>query len=580
MVRKIAAVELKSGLFGQLQQALGISVIDNWFDATSFANLADAIASIGFEETTLVISQVIDVGPGQVEVPPNITLQLLQGGSLQLQPGQTVTIQGGIQAGLHQIFYGKGNIKCGLKNCEVYPHWWGAAGDGETNDQEAIQSAVDALDAPNVKAGTVLFSCGRYLVDGGINIPVSIQGLTIKGAGRSEGTLQGTWLIQAGHCPLFTTTGTGSFSFQTFEDISFGQDPSASTHAHIFDLVHHVYFLDIHRVYFHLRDPASSFLRINGQSVAHIRVCDVTGLMVQDPHNDWAKYSKVPAIDISAQAVANLGHLRFENITINSSPTATAPIFRLDGHGSVSIHAKFENVTLEVPGGGGIELRSISQTILENVVSADLNAPTASTVLIGRSTAPDAIAIGSFDIILIGCNLTSGTSTNPDVKVERKPELTDPNQRFSLGPVIISSRIDHLESQDLAPVIMNSGIISNLVGSTTPLWMPATGRIQGVRGISSTAKEPRHLRGSLEVKDGNVSTEQPFTPGLPEVDNKYFLTVTPVSHSQNANIAATRVTKIDKLTDPNDGTSPGFTVHVEAAPGTGESVTFDWHLVR
>ena len=291
--------------------------------------------------------------------------------------------------------------------------------------------------------------------------------------------------------------------------------------------------------------------------------------MVQDPNEE--NFSKVPAIDISTQTPFNMGHLRFENIMINSSKTATAPIFRLDGASSVSISAKFENITLEAPGGGGIELLSIHQAVLENVVSADLNEPTAPTILIGRSTAVD--AIGSFDTILIGCNLAVGTSTNPDVKVEPKPEPTDPNQRFAIGPVIVGSRINHLESQDLAPVILYSGVISNLVGSTTPLWMSGDGRIQGVHGISGTEKESRSLRGSLKVEGLDTSETHTFTP-TPEMDDKYFLAVTPVSHDETSPpLAATRVTRVDK-------TDTGFTVYVEAAPGLGNKVIFDWHLIR
>lgn len=135
MPRKIGAVEPKTGFVGQLQQQLGISAVDDWFDATSFPNLGGAIASIGLkEEATLVVSRPTVIGQPTLEVPPNITLQFLPGGAVGLHPGQTITIHGEIQAGLHQIFSGDGRVllqgaKKGAKITCVLPQWFGAKAD-------------------------------------------------------------------------------------------------------------------------------------------------------------------------------------------------------------------------------------------------------------------------------------------------------------------------------------------------------------------------------------------------------------------------------------------------------------------
>ena len=61
MTRKISVVKSPGGFWGFLQNLLGISAIDNWYDATSFIHLTAAVNYIGANEATLVISKEIGI---------------------------------------------------------------------------------------------------------------------------------------------------------------------------------------------------------------------------------------------------------------------------------------------------------------------------------------------------------------------------------------------------------------------------------------------------------------------------------------------------------------------------------------
>ena len=91
----------------------------------NYLSLSSAIDSIGTDEKTLFIP---DEQPVTVDVtiPSNITLKFLQGGSLNIDAGVTVTINGHIEAGLYQIFSGAGSVDFVAGSVkEVYPQWWG-----------------------------------------------------------------------------------------------------------------------------------------------------------------------------------------------------------------------------------------------------------------------------------------------------------------------------------------------------------------------------------------------------------------------------------------------------------------------
>ena len=168
-----------------------------WVDVDAYGSFSAAISGIGANEKTLLISSVKDVNDNET-VPSNITLYFLHGGKLDISEGNSVTVNGQIEAGLYRIFAGGGTVSFGedFNNyykdsgngaTTVYPQWWGAKGDGDANDTAALQNAFNSIgdgqkivippgtyhfnDTLHLDADYSILECEGILVWTGPNIP-------------------------------------------------------------------------------------------------------------------------------------------------------------------------------------------------------------------------------------------------------------------------------------------------------------------------------------------------------------------------------------------------------------------------
>jgi len=149
--------------FGGNITVSGGSTIDGVYSASAYASFATAVSTIGASNATLRITTVETVS-ADVTVPTTMELMFTRNGSLSIDTGKTVTINGPQNAGMHQIYSGSGSVSFGSGYIkEVYPQWWGATGDGSTDDATAIQTA-GAVAFASGKPMRLAGSTGGYLI--------------------------------------------------------------------------------------------------------------------------------------------------------------------------------------------------------------------------------------------------------------------------------------------------------------------------------------------------------------------------------------------------------------------------------
>jgi len=93
-----------------------------WHLARDYNNLAECVDAIGANDATIFIPDQHTI-TDDLTIPSNITLRIIQGGSISVNAGKTVTINGQIDAGGYQIFEGAGTVVV-----NTYPQqeaWWG-----------------------------------------------------------------------------------------------------------------------------------------------------------------------------------------------------------------------------------------------------------------------------------------------------------------------------------------------------------------------------------------------------------------------------------------------------------------------
>lgn len=141
--------------------------------------LDDAITALGStNQHTLLIPNPQTVS-ANLTITSNITLVFLGSGRIDPSAGVTVTINGKIIAPYRKIFGGAGTIAIGSGSVDcIVPQWWGAVGDGVTDDTSALTAWLAALGSGNYDSTIVgvrrgFLPAGKYVHTSTLAIPNS-----------------------------------------------------------------------------------------------------------------------------------------------------------------------------------------------------------------------------------------------------------------------------------------------------------------------------------------------------------------------------------------------------------------------
>lgn len=116
------------------------------------ATLAQAVTTIGSTPATLHYSKPETLS-SNLTIPATLVLAPERGAILSISTGATLTINGSFQAGLYQCFsctpgqviFGQPNNVIGGPMGDFYPEWFGAMGDGVTDDLNALNCCLTAM---------------------------------------------------------------------------------------------------------------------------------------------------------------------------------------------------------------------------------------------------------------------------------------------------------------------------------------------------------------------------------------------------------------------------------------------------
>ena len=157
--------------------------------------LQDAIDTIDTDTATLHVPVGTHSIAADLAVPANIALKPVRGAIFAVATTKTLTIIGPLEAGPYQIFSCTGTGKVALSPGSTriaYPEWWGAKGDGSTDDSAALQAALTAME----KVGTIQLLAKQYNFATGLEKPYQCNLVGAGLMGLPTGTVTGGTILK------------------------------------------------------------------------------------------------------------------------------------------------------------------------------------------------------------------------------------------------------------------------------------------------------------------------------------------------------------------------------------------------
>jgi len=116
-------------IFGTLQSpwlALALPLVGYfcWQHVRDYNDLPDCLDALGANKACIFLPNQQDVTV-DTTILETTSMKILQGGGFNVSAGKTLTINGWIDAGAYQIFFGDGDVVLGATAMAAsFPEWW------------------------------------------------------------------------------------------------------------------------------------------------------------------------------------------------------------------------------------------------------------------------------------------------------------------------------------------------------------------------------------------------------------------------------------------------------------------------
>lgn len=299
-----------------------------------------------------------------------------------------MTLSGSITTGNFKVF----DLSLGAGGAVVLtgpsgrfsPEWWGAAGDFDgIKGSDNVVPFTEAITAAMGAGAELHISPGRYFFSRSLILPHAQE----HGGKYSVFSMTGTFGDDIGSgfkgsTLLFATGGIVQHGLNAVRYRDF-QVHCLANGCPAFDWNGFVDDTILDNIVISSYNPNQPLIKGRTDSG------ELEKVTVKDFQWTVANGHKVPAFDLvnSSGGNSNMNLIVLRDGLVHGSDTATAPIIRMDCMASGCYQNTIENVTFEVVPAGGIEWRSIDQSLLINVSEADSGTPTSPFITLAASAA-------------------------------------------------------------------------------------------------------------------------------------------------------------------------------------------------
>jgi hypothetical protein len=159
------------------------------YNLANYLTLAVAVSAIGSSKATLIIASDMTVS-ASLTVPSTTTLRFLNGAKLTVASGQTLAINGPVDAGHFQIFAGSGTVSLSAYANPLSIAWFGVAGDNTTDDRANYQKILNAAPSYSTIIHPDGFNCsisGKLTMNGKTGIKLIGSAAPLASAYNGQG---------------------------------------------------------------------------------------------------------------------------------------------------------------------------------------------------------------------------------------------------------------------------------------------------------------------------------------------------------------------------------------------------------